>query len=81
MSLRCHPDRVDEADKETATQKFQALGKAYSILSDRDKRAVYDETGKCMGWEEDVSLTGSRDPSLACWVTHSDVLADTVNIL
>ena len=46
MSLKVHPDRVAPEEKQTATSKFQALGKAYTILSDKDKRAAYDETGR-----------------------------------
>ncbi|EFX86880.1 hypothetical protein DAPPUDRAFT_221714 [Daphnia pulex] len=44
-SLKVHPDRVGEEDKENATEKFQTLGKVYSILSDKEKRKIYDETG------------------------------------
>ena len=47
LSLKVHPDRVqDDKKKDEATKKFQAMGKAYSILSDKEKRAIYDETGK-----------------------------------
>ncbi|XP_061183153.1 dnaJ homolog subfamily C member 9-like [Saccostrea echinata] len=45
VSLKVHPDRVHTEKKEEATKKFQTLGRIYSILSDKDKRAVYDETG------------------------------------
>ena len=46
QSLKVHPDRVSEEEKENATEKFQTLGKVYSILSDEEKRKIYDETGK-----------------------------------
>lgn len=45
MSLKVHPDRVGPEEKEEATVKFQTIGKVYCILSDKEKRAVYDETG------------------------------------
>ena len=45
MSLLCHPDRVANDKKEEATKKFQTLSKIHSILTDKEKRAVYDETG------------------------------------
>ena len=45
QSLRVHPDRVGPDEKENATEKFQTLGQVYSILSDTDKRKLYDETG------------------------------------
>ncbi|XP_001660148.2 J domain-containing protein CG6693 [Aedes aegypti] len=45
LSLKVHPDRVKENEKEDATEKFKVLSKIYSILSDKDKRALYDEQG------------------------------------
>jgi len=46
LSLKVHPDRVAADELELATRKFQALGKIYEILSDDDRRAVYDEDGE-----------------------------------
>lgn len=48
QSLKVHPDRVGEDEKENATEKFQTLGKVYSVLSDKEKRKIYDETGKSL---------------------------------
>jgi len=45
LSLRVHPDRVEDAEKEGATAKFQLLGRIYGILGDVEKRKIYDETG------------------------------------
>lgn len=45
LSLRVHPDRAAPSDVDTATEKFQTLGKIYSVLTDKDKRAIYDEEG------------------------------------
>jgi len=45
-SLEVHPDRAAEKDKATATEKFQCLSRVYSVLSDQDKRALYDESGE-----------------------------------
>lgn len=45
LSLKVHPDRVKEEDKEEATEKFKVLSKIHSVLSDKDKRALYDEKG------------------------------------
>ncbi|XP_065185616.1 dnaJ homolog subfamily C member 9-like [Sycon ciliatum] len=44
-SLKVHPDRVEESEKEFATRKFQVLVKLYGVLSDKEKRALYDEQG------------------------------------
>lgn len=46
MSLLVHPDRVDEDQKEEATEKFKTLGKIHSILQDKEKRKVYDDVGE-----------------------------------
>ncbi|XP_061088291.1 dnaJ homolog subfamily C member 9 [Conger conger] len=43
VSLLVHPDRAP--DDQHATEKFQALGKVYAVLSDKEQRAVYDEQG------------------------------------
>ncbi|PSN33465.1 DnaJ subfamily C member 9 [Blattella germanica] len=45
LSLQVHPDRVEESEKVEATEKFKVLGKIHSILSDKEKKAIYDETG------------------------------------
>lgn len=45
LSLQVHPDRVAEADKEEATEKFKILTKINSVLSDPNKKAIYDEQG------------------------------------
>lgn len=48
-SLLYHPDRVENDKKEEAKCKFQILSKVHCILTDQEKRTVYDETGnvKC----------------------------------
>lgn len=58
LSLLVHPDRVDEDKKIEATEKFKVLGKVHSILSDKEKRAVYDDTGT---FDEDDSDTNLKD--------------------
>lgn len=45
-SLKVHPDRAKPEDREISTKKFQALGAVYKILSDKDSRALYDESGE-----------------------------------
>ena len=45
LSLKVHPDRVPAGKLEQATRKFQALGKIYEVLSDDERRAIYDEDG------------------------------------
>ncbi|CAI4224616.1 unnamed protein product [Auanema sp. JU1783] len=47
LSMKWHPDKAgqSENDKKDATTKFQLISKAYEILSDKSRRALYDETG------------------------------------
>ncbi|VDM11427.1 unnamed protein product [Wuchereria bancrofti] len=43
LSLQFHPDRC--SDEVETTAKFQILNHAYAVLSDKQKRAIYDEMG------------------------------------
>ena len=45
-ALRWHPDKNPD-DKENAEAMFKAVSEAYEVLSDADKRSVYD----AMGWD------------------------------
>ena len=45
-SLKVHPDRVGEEDRDLSTKKFQCVGAVYSVLSDIERRGLYDETGE-----------------------------------
>ena len=58
-SLKYHPDRVAGRSDDviaSATKKFQALGAVYKILSDKDGRALYDESGEIA--DEDDGIGG-----------------------
>ena len=44
LSLKWHPDK-NVNNKEEATKKFQEITEAYSILSDSEKRNLYDQMG------------------------------------
>ena len=48
MALKWHPDRWvsgTDAEKKTAEEKFKEASEAYSVLSDPDKKAKYDQFG------------------------------------
>ncbi|KAI8871983.1 heat shock protein DnaJ, partial [Ramicandelaber brevisporus] len=47
QALKWHPDRHQkDADKDVATAKFKEISEAYEILSDDNKRSVYDRYGE-----------------------------------
>eukprot|EP00058_Branchiostoma_floridae_P018468 XP_002603957.1 hypothetical protein BRAFLDRAFT_119789 [Branchiostoma floridae] len=70
MSMRFHPDRNSEDEK--STEKFQALSKVYSVLSDSGKRALYDESGEV---EDEVDVDQDRD-----WVSYWRLLFPQVTL-
>ncbi|KAG8898131.1 hypothetical protein FRB99_007647 [Tulasnella sp. 403] len=44
MALKWHPDR--NAGSEEANQKFKEISEAFEVLSDKNKRAIYDQFGE-----------------------------------
>ena len=45
LALKWHPDRCPPDKKDAAQKKFQEVGEAFEVLSDPEKRAVYDQVG------------------------------------
>jgi molecular chaperone DnaJ len=45
LALRWHPDRVPAQQKKEAEEKFKEISEAYAVLSDAQKRALYDQYG------------------------------------
>ncbi len=43
--LKYHPDRVPQEQKKDAEEKFKEISEAYAVLSDSQKRALYDQHG------------------------------------
>jgi len=56
LALRWHPDK--NPDDPTATAEFQKISASYEVLSEPDRRQLYDSTG-CIDQEE---LAESGDP-------------------
>lgn len=52
VAMKYHPDRQtdkSEAEKKEAEEKFKEAAEAYDVLSNKDKRARYDQFGHNMG--------------------------------
>jgi len=45
MALKYHPDRVPQDQKKEAEEKFKDISEAYGVLSDPQKRKMYDQYG------------------------------------
>ncbi|MFH1611671.1 MAG: molecular chaperone DnaJ [bacterium] len=45
LALKYHPDRAPEDKKKEYEDKFKEISQAYGVLSDKDKRAKYDQFG------------------------------------
>lgn len=59
LAKELHPDK--NKDDPNASQKFQDLGAAYEVLSDSDKRAMYDRCGEeCL--KKDSMMNNNVDP-------------------
>jgi molecular chaperone DnaJ len=45
LALKHHPDRVPHEHKKEAEERFKEISEAYAVLSDPQKRSVYDQYG------------------------------------
>ena len=45
LALKSHPDRVPPEKKKEAEDKFKEISEAYAVLSDPQKRSLYDQYG------------------------------------
>ncbi len=45
LALKYHPDRVPEGQKKEAEEKFKEISEAYGVLSDPQKKKMYDQYG------------------------------------
>lgn len=46
MARKYHPDMHPEAEKAKMTEKFKDINEAYTVLSDKQKRTIYDQVGE-----------------------------------
>jgi len=45
MAIKYHPDKNQGSGKDAAEEKFKEISEAYEVLSDPDKRKMYDQHG------------------------------------
>jgi DnaJ-class molecular chaperone len=45
LASKYHPDKLDESEKSSGEEKFKEAKEAYEILSDPEKKSVYDQYG------------------------------------
>jgi molecular chaperone DnaJ len=45
LAMQFHPDRVAPEKKKEAEERFKEISEAYAVLSDQNKRALYDQYG------------------------------------
>ncbi len=46
LALKYHPDRAPQSKKKEYEEKFKEISQAYRVLSDKDKKAQYDQFGQ-----------------------------------
>mmetsp|Transcript_18421 Transcript_18421/g.38568 ORF Transcript_18421/g.38568 Transcript_18421/m.38568 type:complete len:281 (-) Transcript_18421:2442-3284(-) len=61
LALQLHPDRNSA---ENANEAFRQLQRVYEILTDEEKRRIYDETGAVPDEEVDASIGGKSAAEL-----------------
>ncbi|VVC28994.1 DnaJ domain,DnaJ domain, conserved site [Cinara cedri] len=66
LSMKYHPDKVCEKEKIEATEKFKVISRVHALLSDNDKRKLYDDTG-CVGDDIDPNSTEEDFPWETYW--------------
>lgn len=59
LAVKWHPDKNPE-NKEAAQEKFKVIAEAYSVLSDKDKRVIYDKYGH-EGYERELNLDFNKE--------------------
>ncbi len=46
LALKWHPDRVPPEKKDEAQAKFQDIAEAFEVLTDPEKKRIYDQVNK-----------------------------------
>lgn len=70
MARKYHPDRVETQDKPVANDKFHIIYQAYTILTNEEKKKLYDSG--------DSDVIFSKKMKSASWERHMKVIPDDV---
>jgi len=62
LALKYHPDRNTESNKERAQEKFVEINEAYEVLSDEQKKKIFDQFGE-EGLKAGIGGGGGGDSS------------------
>jgi len=62
MALKNHPDKAPEEQRAAYEDRFKKISRAYEILSDPQKRQLYDQRGEAAFAGQDASGAGSAGP-------------------
>lgn len=65
LAKKYHPDTTKEADKVAAEEKFKIISEAYEVLSDDEKRKIYDfeleKSNPTISLEDYMNVVNQRD--------------------
>ncbi|XP_059310194.1 uncharacterized protein LOC132061379 [Lycium ferocissimum] len=70
LAMRWHPDKNNGENKKEAELKFKQISEAYDVLSDPQKRQIYDIYG------DEALKAGQFDPSSPMNVDAEDIFAE-----
>lgn len=65
LAKKYHPDTTSETDKQFAEEKFKIISEAYEVLSDDEKRKLYDieleQNNPTISYEDYINVINQRD--------------------